>query len=66
MRTWRWRNVRNPWPGPKMVPSPHADRCGEPVRVVCRGSNGNELMVFADGVRVVAPWRAALTDRRAA
>ncbi len=60
MRRWRWRTVRNPWPGPERVVHPLAARHGQPVREVCRGRNGNALLEFSDGVRTVAPWRAAL------
>ena len=52
---WRWRTVRNPWPGPPRVPHPFAGRVGQSVRVLCRGANGNLLLEFPDGVRVVAP-----------
>jgi hypothetical protein len=59
-RRWRWRTIRNPWPGPERVPHPLADRRGQVVRELCRGRNGNALLEFEDGLRVVAPWRAAL------
>lgn len=57
-KTWRWRTVRNPWPGPARIPHPLADRVGHQVRVLCRGRNGNVLVEFQDGFRTVAPWRA--------
>jgi hypothetical protein len=55
-RRWRWRNTLG-------APHPLACRIGQPVRVICRGSNGNELMEFPDGFRTVAPWRAALRSK---
>lgn len=60
VRRWRWRTIANPWPGPARVAHPLAHRVGDPVREICRGRNGNALLEFADGQRVVAPWRAAL------
>lgn len=60
VRRWRWRTVRNPWPGAERVAHPLAARAGQPVREVCRGRNGNALLEFEDGTRTVAPWRAAL------
>lgn len=68
-RRWAWRTVSNPWhpggrgwagrAGPARLPHPLAGRVGEPVIELCRGSNGNALLEFADGFRTVAPWRAA-------
>jgi hypothetical protein len=62
-RTWQWGTVANPWwpaIGPKRIAHPLADRRGQVVRELCRGRNGNALLEFEDGTRVVAPWRAAL------
>lgn len=60
VRRWRWRTVASPWPnGPRRVAHPLAHRVGDPVREVCRGSNGNALLVFDDGEWTIAPWRAA-------
>jgi hypothetical protein len=33
----------------------HGDRKGQPCRRVCQGRNGNVLIEFPDGFRVVAP-----------
>lgn len=71
IRRWRWGTIADPWmPSPvrcrelgikhRRVPHPLAARIGEPVREICRGRNGNALLEFEDGTRVVAPWRAAL------
>jgi hypothetical protein len=64
-RTWRWRTVSDPNrpPGAPRIPHPLADRVGQAVTVLCRGSNGNELMVFPDGHWTIAPWRAALRSK---
>ena len=71
-RTWRWGTIADPnRPTPDQcralgirpaarIPHPLAHRVGQPVRELCRGSNGNALFEFEDGFRVVAPWRAAL------
>lgn len=59
VKRWNWRTVRNPWPGPERVPHPLAHRHGQQVKVLCRGRNGNAMMVFEDGFVTVAPWRAA-------
>jgi hypothetical protein len=58
-RVWRWRTVK-PWPQIPRMAHPLAERVGQPVRELCRGSNGNALLEFEDGFRTVAPWRAAL------
>jgi hypothetical protein len=36
------------------------------VREVCRGRNGNALLVFDDGEWTIAPWRFALRPRAGA
>lgn len=60
--TWRWKTMRNPWPGPERIPHPLADRFGQEVRVIARGRPGcvrNVLLEFPDGFRTVAPRWAA-------
>ena len=57
-RRWAWRTVASPRPnGPVRVAHPLADRVGQPVREIYRGSNGNALLEFEDWT--IAPWRAA-------
>lgn len=59
-RRWAWRTVASPWPnGPARVAHPLAHRVGDVVTEVCRGRNGNALLVFGDGEWTIAPWRAA-------
>lgn len=65
---WRWARVRDPcrpfeceharWGTPRYIPHPLADRVGQPCRVLARGRNGNLLIEFEDGYRVVAPRHA--------
>lgn len=64
---WRWATIADPWrpkermddaPPPRRIVSPLAPRCGQLCRVLAQGSNGNRLIEFADGYRVVAPFYA--------
>lgn len=54
-RTWRWRTLRNPWPGPERVPHPLAGRHGQlresPHRAAMIVEAGGES-TFAHYVRV--------------
>lgn len=68
---WRWVTVADPnRPSPasttrgharlaRRITHPLAARCGQPCRVLARGRNGNRLIEFADGYKVVAPFWAA-------
>ena len=57
---WRWRRVKDPYrpiegEHSRYIPSPFAHRFGDALREVARGRNGNLLIEFEDGERVVAP-----------
>lgn len=60
---WLWRQTTDP-NRPKsprrLIAHPLAARKGEPCRVLAQGRNGNRLVEFADGYRVVAPFYAVL------
>jgi len=66
---WRWGTVADPdAPGPKQVrnapriPSPLADRVGQRCILSAQSpTNGNRLVEFEDGFRVVAPLWATRT-----
>lgn len=63
---WRWKTTADPdQPGPRQVRDapriahPLAARAGNGCRVLARsGTNGNVLIEFSDGHRVVAPRHA--------
>ncbi len=57
---WRWRTTADP-NGPRgaRIPHPLAERCGEPCTLLAQSpTNGNRLVEFDDGYRVVAPLYA--------
>lgn len=60
---WRWRTVADPRRphGAGRIPHPLADRAGHACRLICQGRNGNRLVEFEDGFRVVAPLYATAT-----
>lgn len=65
---WRWARVQDPcqpfertharWGTPRYIVHPLAHRVGHACRVLARGRNGNLLIEFEDGHRVVAPRHA--------
>lgn len=67
---WRWRNSADPdqpsrtqtkreeLPHAPAIPHPLADRFGNPCVLLAQGRNGNRLVEFTDGHRVVAPLYA--------
>lgn len=69
---WLWRTTRDPnrphpsqadelvIPRPRAIPHPLAERSRERCRVLAQGRNGNRLIEFADGHRVVAPYYAVV------
>jgi hypothetical protein len=62
---WRWKTVADPCrprtgPAARRIPHPLADRVGQPVRELARGRNNSRLLEFDDGLRVVAPYYAAV------
>jgi hypothetical protein len=64
---WRWRSCADPnRPPGHRIAHPLADRFGHPCVLLAQGRNGNRLVEFADGHRVIAPLyatrRAALVE----
>lgn len=56
---WRWRTTADPnRPPGHRITHPLADRFGHPCVLLAQGSNGNRLVEFEDGHRVVAPLHA--------
>lgn len=57
---WRWRTCADPsLPPGARIPHPLADRCGTRCRLLAQSpTNGNRLVEFEDGFRVVAPLYA--------
>lgn len=57
---WRWRTCADPSrPPPARIPHPLADRFGRRCVLLAQSpTNGNRLVEFEDGLRVIAPLYA--------
>lgn len=56
---WRWRTCADPdRPPGHRIPHPLAHRAGTRCELIAQGRNGNRLVQFEDGFRVVAPLYA--------
>lgn len=56
---WRWRTTADPHrPAGHRIAHPLAARAGDCCELLAQGRNGNRLVEFADGLRVVAPFYA--------
>jgi hypothetical protein len=56
---WHWRTAADPWKAPgARIAHPFADRVGQRLRVLARGSMNSALIEFEDGHRSVVSRNA--------